>query len=87
MIESVVRNRFGDGVIEGVTIKEARDYEGEGIFVVDVVFSGRGPLDDEKTSSVVRYIRSALREHSEERFPLISFSSHSDAAGRNAEAA
>ena len=87
VIENVVRERFGQGTIESVEIKESKDFDGDGIFIVDVVFTGKGPLDDEKTSSVIRYIRRALREHSEERFPVISFTSEPDAAGRSAEAA
>lgn len=87
VIENVVRSRFGQGVIESVGIKEAKDFDGDPIFVVDVIFTGKGPLDDEKTSSVIRYIRRELRAHSDERFPVISFTSQPDAAGMSAEAA
>ncbi|MFN3536452.1 MAG: hypothetical protein ACK4Y4_03300 [Brevundimonas sp.] len=87
LIESVVRDRFGDGVISSVRVTEDTDHDGDRIFAVTVVFEGKGPLDDEKTATVIRHIRHKLREHREETFPIISFMSKNDAAGISAEAA
>lgn len=87
VIEQVVRSRFSDDVIQSVKVEETQDHDGDDVFVVNVVFSGAGPLDEKKTSSIIRYIRRELRELGDERFPIISFMSEGDAARMRPEAA
>lgn len=86
VIDGVVRERFGN-VIEAVRVFEERDFEGDRIFRVHVVFNGKGPLDDELTSSVIRHIRARLREEKDDTFPIISFTSSAEATEMKSEAA
>lgn len=85
VIDRVVRDRFGN-VIDSVRVVEGRDFEGDRVFVINVTFNGKGPLDDELTAGVIRHIRQRLREESDDAFPIISFTSKAD-AGLSSEAA
>ncbi len=88
LIETVIREEFGDDVIESVKVIEALDYQEDRVFKVTVVFDKRGGLDPEKTTAIVRLIRSKLSEAKEDPvFPILSFVSKGDAASLSAETA
>jgi len=81
LIEAVVRQHFTDAVIDSVSVEKETEYEDETVFRVTVVFQGKGTLDAGKTSGITRHVRHALLEEKEDRFPIFSFVSRSDAAG------
>ena len=79
IIDATVRERFGDDVIDSVSVAPDADSDGDRVLVVQVVFNGPGPLETEKTATIIRHIRSRLREQAEEAFPIVSFTSRSEA--------
>lgn len=87
IIDATVRERLGDEVIDSVSVVPDADSDGDRVFVVQVIFKGPGPLDNEKTATIIRHIRHRLREQKEEAFPIISFTSQADAKVMKSEAA
>jgi hypothetical protein len=87
LIEGVVRETFAGVKIESVSVSAATDYNDEAIIKVMVVFDQKGALDARKTSAITRHIRHKLLELSDNRFPITSFVSKSDAASLKPAAA
>jgi len=79
LIEQVVRERFGDGAIVSVSVDEDRDFDGDLVLYVTVVFDAKKPLDSGKTSSIVRHTRARLKaDRPTDAFPVFRFVSKSD---------
>jgi hypothetical protein len=87
LIERVVREKFSDEAIDTVRVVTGRDYDGDEVFNVTVVYSKNGPLDSHKTSKIVRHVRHKLLEKQQTAFPIFTFRSKSDAARLKPEAA
>jgi len=88
LIETVIRDEFGDDAIDSVRVVEALDYQDDRVFKVMVVFDKRGGLDPQKTAAIVRHIRNKLNETGDgSPFPILSFVSKADAASLSPEAA
>ncbi len=79
-IERVVREQLSDAVVDRVTVQEDIDHDGDEILRVFVIFdAGKGRPDPNRTVSMVRHVRERLHEVKEDRFPIISYVSTSDA--------
>ena len=88
IIESVVRERLADAQIQKVIVKEDKDYEGDRIFRVMIVFDAtKGKLDSHRISGLARHLRSKLEETDAFSHPIFRFVSQSDAKKLLPEAA
>jgi hypothetical protein len=87
LIESIIRERFSEAAIDHVEIAEEKDFDGDPILRVVVVYDGKHILDAKKTSGLVRHIRHKLVASRESVFPILSFMSKSEAAEMKAAAA
>lgn len=86
IIEEVVRERLSNANIVDVRVDEDTDCDGEDVYRVSVIYAGH-KLDTEKTSSLIRYTRSRLRERNSYEFPIFRFISQSDMKRLRAAAA
>jgi hypothetical protein len=83
---SILRERFSDEAIFSVTATEDVDEDGVAVLLLRVVLNVSS-LDAKKASGLVRHLRSRLAEVGDERFPILSFLSKSDAKAMTPEAA
>ncbi len=80
VIENTIREQLSDAVIDRITVQEDIDHDGDEILRVLVIFDAeKGGHDSNKTVSMVRHVREKLHELKEDRFPIISYVSTSDA--------
>jgi hypothetical protein len=78
----VIADRLGDDVrIVSVAAREATDWSGDEVLEVTVVYDAdSGTPDAKKTVTLIRHLRARLYDElAEERFPLISLISLTDA--------
>ncbi len=79
VIESVLRERFGDVEIETISIEPDFDEDGDAILRVKVMFDGeKNQLDARTASGVLRHMRPRIAEIGEEAFPVISYIAKSE---------
>lgn len=80
VIRAVLVSRFGAERTRDVIVEDDIDADGDPILHVSVIYrSEMGRLDRREMIGIVRRLRPALAQVREERFPLISFISDTDA--------
>ena len=88
VIENTIREQLSDTLIDSVRVQEDIDHDGDEILRVFVIFDDeKGRPDPNKTVSMVRHVREKLHGVKEDRFPIISYVSTSDAKRINPAAA
>lgn len=90
VIEDTIREQLEGAVIDSVKVYEDFDHDGDPILRVFVIYDDKASkLDTGKTVGMVRHIWKKLEERAvaEDRFPIISYISRSDAKRLNAATA
>lgn len=86
-IKAVTNERFPDGGIVSVRVLRDKDFEGDPILRITIVFDPANPLDSKRTVSLIRHLRSRLAEIGEISFPVISYISKAEIGKRKPAAA
>lgn len=80
VIRTVLDSRFGAERIRDVQTEDDVDADGDPVLQVSVIYrADMGRLDPREMSGIVRRLRPALAEVGEERFPIMSFISDTEA--------
>jgi hypothetical protein len=88
LVADMVRSRLGDVNVVDVKVEEEITFEDDTILRVYVIYQNKeNRLDAEKVSGFLRWLRPALRDHGERRFPVMSFISKNEVKGDLAGAA
>ena len=89
VVRETLTSTFQKNKILDIRVAEDRDFDGEEILRVDVLFEGAADeLDTKSVSGVVRSVRPRLlREVNESAFPLFSFIAQEDVGAERFEAA
>lgn len=88
VIQRVAGNMFGTEHILSVEFAESFDENQETIIVVKVIFDNNSwCIDPKKAAEFVRHLKSELGSLGEERFPMVSYVSKTDAGKKRVEAA
>ena len=82
IVQTVLKEIFGDAWIADVHVVPDYDKDGDEILRVKVVFDDTAePFDARKAVSVVRHMRPRLAEIGEQAFPIISYVSSDEMDG------
>jgi len=88
LVREVLENDLEGAILEGVSVEEGFDSDGDEILrILVVIGDGSRKLNAHKVSATARHLISRLSEINELRFPLISFASKREAQELKGEAA
>jgi len=90
VIEGTIREQLEGAVIDSVEVHEDVDHDEDPILRVFVIYDDKvSRLDPGKTVGMVRHVRDKLEHEAggEDRFPIISYISRTDAKRLNAATA
>ncbi len=74
LVQSILKEIFGDARIGDVFVASALDEDGDEILLIKVEFDGtEDQFDARKATSVVRHMRPRLAEIGQQAFPVISY--------------
>jgi len=86
-VRKIITDSLSAAKIIDIKFEPDVDFDGDDILKILVVFDTKSDLDASRVAGMVRRIRPAMSKGGEERFPIMSFISKSDAGEAGIEAA
>ena len=78
-VETLARQRFEGVDVKLVDVREATDFDGDDILVVQIVLDAEpAEVDPSRLSGFTRHLRRVLERQGENRYPITRFFSASD---------